>query len=273
MGAGTNLHTNGRVGNYIMNRLIIFFVLISLAACSASRQPEIGKVIEINSDAQYFQQNALQYLGNRMKMVDKGDYRMYIGIRRTLHTEDRFDDRKQEMNSTVTKIDTSYMYFVYRKGTKEGLVYNRRTGDSLKGIPFHIDTLIKSVGLDSNNLSGLGNDLGEPLHIIKDKTRLLEKYVLKRVNSETPDSIYRYYDTGYKNVEFTFSKALDQKHNSKLVRVQSIYNPTETNINGKMVRIPRMEWNWELAYIDFPKKLIDKYFSLFEADSRRNGAP
>lgn len=243
--------------------------MVMFISCSFKITSDI-LVIDVLSDAQYFERTKLEmkYIGSTVKIAYYGNYRMYIFRLLRHKTNDIYDKQTNTVTSTVIKTDTAYLYHVIKNGSKTGLVYGRDKTDTLKSKTFHLDTLLKYQSMDNESYKWLSVDLGMPTETVKiGDTKMVEKYFYDKTKESDPDSIYRCYDTRYKDIDFTFSTSLDRKSSSKLVKIQLIYNPTHELIGGQNILIGRREMNWSLTKSNFSQSTIRKYFDQFIKDN------
>jgi len=251
--------------------IYIILCLFSQVACSNRIDQKNISLIGVLADAQYFDTKMLipKYIGSTTKIAFRENYKMYIVLRRRNYTNDVFDAKNNTITSTVIKVDTFYHYNVIKNGSKTGLVYGRDKHDPLVGQIFYLDTLLKYQTMDNESYQGLSLDLGKPDQTIEiGKTKKVEKFLFKKTVIGDPDSIYRYYDTKYKNLDFTFSPALDKQSDSKLVKIQYVYKPTQAIIDNRSIEIPRLEMNWTTREVEFSKELINKYFDKFIKENK-----
>lgn len=128
-----------------------------------------------------------------------------------------------ELKDKMIPIDTSYTYFIHKKGSKIGLRF-----DSLKannGKPFSVDSIVERIGIRSSNLKIFSLDLGKPIKtVINKKTEKIEAefFVDKKHEDGTADSIYRYYDDKLIKFDFSFSPSLDKEKKSKLCKTHFV---------------------------------------------------
>jgi len=251
--------------------IYIILCLFSQVACSNKIYQKKISLIGVLADAQYFDTKMLipKYIGSTTKIAFRGDYKMYIILRRVHHTNDTYDEKNNTITSTVIKTDTVFSFHVIKNGSKTGIVYGRDKIDPHRGQIFYLDTLLKYQAMDNESYKGLSLDLGKPDQTIEiDNTKKVEKFLFKKIRKGDPDSIYRYYDTKYKDLDFTFSPSLDKENASKLVRIQLIYKPTQAIIDNQNIQIPRREMNWAIREVEFSKELINKYFDKFIKENR-----
>lgn len=115
----------------------------------------------------------------------------------------------------------------------------------------------KTIALDGDSLiSSVRNQ--------KNGKILREEFIQHKKNY--PDSIFRYYSDGFRNVNFSISPELDLRSNSKLVKVKLIFTPkTERGMQKN-----REEFSLELKkgyYKDLD--LVLKQFDIFNDEINR----
>lgn len=229
------------------------------------------EVIEVVSDAQYFEikEQKIKYIGSSINIAFKDNYKMYIVLRKNYQTEDVYDDKNNIRTSTALSVDTSFSYYVIKNGARTGLVYGKRNENKFTGKIFQLDTLLKDHAMDNESYKGLSLAIGEPKEIIKiNDTEKIEKYLYNKTKKSDPDSVYRYYNRNFKQLDFTFSNSLDKKEKSKLIKTQLVYNPKYDMINNHNTYIPRREINWMLKKGNHPNEILLEYFEKFVKDNR-----
>lgn len=255
---------------YEMKKYLFCILFLSvLLSCSTKTLNNNIVLIEVVSDAQYFEikEQKIKYIGSVTKIAFKENLKMYILLRKNYQTKDVYDDKKNTMTSTVVKVDTSFLYYVIKNGSKIGLVYGKSSENKFTGKIFQLDTLLKYQAMDSENYKGLSLDIGNPIETIKiNNNKKIEKYLYNKTKKSDPDSIYRYYDRNFKQLDFTFSNSLDKKEMSKLIRIQLVYNPMYDLINNNNTYIPRREINWLIRKGDYSNEILLKYFKKFMKD-------
>lgn len=114
------------------------------------------------------------------------------------------------------KPDTIFNFYVTEKNRSLGIRYN--SIDSSDGKIFAVDSLLKEHGIHSSMFGVYSLNLEKPSQILKlSQTITVKKYLNKKLVNSDPDSIYRYFDSSLKDIEFTYSRALDSIEKNKLV--------------------------------------------------------
>jgi len=128
-----------------------------------------------------------------------------------------------------------------------------------KGKVFDIDSAKEelTLSLTDKDYETFNYELGNPAGVFKNGKILIEKFAIKKTGVDDIDSIYRYYNEGYKDIDFSFSKKLDQQKKSKLYKTLFVYNAIPKGINSTDVAIPRREFFRGMA------KVSDKRTGIF----------
>lgn len=164
----------------------------------------------------------------------------------------------QPLNSIVEKDtvtfvskDTTYISFVFRKTDKFGLSYTFDNFKNEKGKIFKVDSLLQDLTLREQDLKSLSTDFGEIIETVENDGARVEKILVKKLSPQDPDSIFRYYNKDLEGIDFTFSKDLDKKNNSKLYKTLFIFNPINKGLLSND-GIPSRQIYYEMY------KIIDK---------------
>lgn len=132
------------------------------------------------------------------------------------------------MNELVPTTDTTFKYFIIKKEERIGLMYDSLTTKEM-GKKFYLDSLLERLTINRENMKIFELELGKAAsenEIGNSKT--VQRFYTKSLEGEA-DSIYRFYDEGLKNIEFSFAPKLDSINKSKLYKVQLIYLPKDRN--------------------------------------------
>ncbi|TCC88039.1 hypothetical protein EZ428_20160 [Pedobacter frigiditerrae] len=205
-------------------------------------------------------------MGHTSKIAFSGDKRLLIEERASLTTKDILDNNGKKIDEIVTKEDISYVVYVYQKGSKNGLSYHLDSFRQEKGIVFNVDSIIKGLSLDQQPV--LSIDLGKPIEVLKEKDVEIEKFLNSKKKPSDPDSIFRYYDRGLRNIDFSFSEKLDRQKNSKLVKTLFIYNQTNVLEGSKEYTTPRRVMETSMNRINQDVNLLKEVFLKFESDKK-----
>ncbi len=251
------------------NYIFILWILHLFMGCNLYENQKPTKTIELNEFTEYYdyKNKQLGNIGRTIKIAYRDDCYMFIFLVHYNHTNDVFDEKSNTLTSTVIKVDTLYRYYTIGNQSDKGIVYGLH--ESPDGEIFLLDEMLKKNGLDSNNNKILSLNLGKPLQIVKQsKNKWTEIYTLPNKSKEDPDSIYRFFDSGFNDVKYSFSPSLDKEKRSKLVKTQFIYNPRIEWIDGIEIKVPRRVIEQEMKKGSHPEKLLNKYFQKFKKDSQ-----
>ncbi|MFD0940027.1 hypothetical protein [Pedobacter boryungensis] len=165
------------------------------------------------------------------------------------------------LNEFTPSNDTTYNYFVIKNKDKEGLRYDSL--NSLNGSNFKLDSLLELINIDSINLKIFSVDLGIPYKIIKTKDKTLEVFLDNTKNGT--DTIYRSFDKGMKDLDFSFSKLLDRQKNSKLYKTRFVQFLQVKNYYSAQKFVKRTDITDEIRRVEINnKKSFIKLFEKFE---------
>lgn len=222
-----------------MKFLPIFFCLL-LSLIDHSRPKADIIIIDIKDYGQFFDptRKSIFTFGHNTSIATKGDVSLVIETQMASTTE-YFLDSAGKQNHRILKEDSSYVYHVAQNGDRYGLSYHNHPVNKDSINIFSVDSLIENLGLDEKNKAVLNIDLGTPSSVLKEKNMMLQKYLYVKKSNSSPDSVYRYYDKSFQNVQFSFSKSLDSKYGSKLVKTLIIFNPVSSVQGLDTNRIPR----------------------------------
>lgn len=140
----------------------------------------------------------------------KGGEPIQIDFNNTNDGDTIIDESEPDM--TIEKI--TYCYYVYKHGQQKGLFYNEETG---KVKYFSVDTLFEQSNLGKSKQGFIDKDLGVPKEIRRVGKKIYEKYYGFKEADEI-DTIFRHYDEGLKEINFSISEKLDQEKQSRLVK-------------------------------------------------------
>ncbi|MGF1925035.1 MAG: hypothetical protein ACQUHE_12720 [Bacteroidia bacterium] len=223
-----------------MKFLPIYFCLL-LSIIDHSNRPKADIIIiDIKDCGQFFDptRKSIFTFGLTTSIATKGDVSLVIETQMASTTE-YFLDSAGQQNHKILKEDSSYVYHVSQNGDRYGLSYHNHPVNKDSNNIFSVDSLLESLGLDEKNKLVLNIDLGSPSKVLKEKDMMLQKFLFVKKSPSAPDSVYRYNDKNFKDVQFSFSKSLDSKYGSKLVKTLIIFNPVSSVQGLDTNRIPR----------------------------------
>ncbi len=232
--------------------LIAILIPSSLIGCSLNGRTS-GKIrfINIVSEAKAYRESGDVFnIDNSLRIAFYKEYRIHVYPRITQYNKEVKDATGKTIDEVAYRLDTTYTYIVSMKGNNLGLKYSSLIDPNSRGKRFNLDSLNRANGLYSSNFKVYNAPrLGDPIEVIRNDGGkvILERFLVPKEKNNYPDSIYRYYDETLKEIDFSFIPELDQKHNSKLVRVSMVFNPIAKGLYA--IAIPRRESFWEMKEI------------------------
>lgn len=153
--------------------------------------------------------------------------------------------------------DTVFYYYITRKDLDYALKFDSLA--STKGSRVEMDYLNELLNVGKLNRKTISMDGDSLIYSEKKKGKLIAEHFIQD-KYQYPDSIFRYYDSQLKGLNFSISPILDERSKSKLVKVKMVFNKKIENGVAKN----REEFSLELKegkYDDINK--IKKLFELF----------
>jgi hypothetical protein len=241
-----------------MRFILISIFIIYYIGCSKEIKNKM-QVIDVKSNGQFFnlEKMSLFNVGKKTRIIFKDNIEIYLSARVRFLKTNQIDINGED----IMKGDTSYIVYVITKGFKTGLKYSLDNFKTDKGVTFDFDSLKNGLGLTKENLGSLNLELGNPTEIIKGKITL-EKFAIKKTSPTEPDSIYRYYDDSLNEVDFSFSRKLDNEHKKKLFKTSFIFNKITKGVALPNNEIPRRENVWQFSLIN--SENTKKYLEIIE---------
>lgn len=172
-------------------------------------------------------------------------------------------------------IDSSYVYYISKRGEKFGLVFDSlsikndkhckldiNTG---KPIKLDVDSFIKSTLTPPAFFYGVKSKGKDSMTVVRDEKKgiLIEKYLNKRREVQEPDSSYFYFRK--KQMDFSFIVKNKRNDNMYLFKARAICNPaskgTFSNVNFD---VKKYEHKFEITEIDVFESELTKVVDLFK---------
>ncbi|CAM4231568.1 hypothetical protein SAMN06265348_107186 [Pedobacter westerhofensis] len=169
------------------------------------------------------------------------------------------------MNEAPTKIkvDTTYAYYICRRGEKYGLLYDSAT--SSIGKRYFVDSLINDFLRIPAFFYGVKSKNVDFINVISDKKKgiLIEKFVDRRTGVQEPDSSYFY----YRKKPLAFSYLIKEKRPDQffLYKAIMVFNPVKKGaFPGLEYDVKKYTHTFEISEIGVPDEqkirvLIDKF--------------
>lgn len=245
--------------------LAYFFLLFS--GCTVTKNHAPVDVLEISSGANAFNLDtkSIYNIGNDFRIVSKGDRRLYILSRVFMDTRPVRNDSGRVIGDKVVGTDTTYWVYASQKGKKHGIKYGLKSFRTDTGTIFSVDSLLTDLLIGPDNLKIFDQDIGKPIEVLRKGNVLTEKYVMNKY----VDTIYRFYNKDLKDIDFSFSKRLDEEHQSKLYKTLYINNPFPKGTILPDQEVPRREIFYEVKQLrNNDVKTFEEIFEKFGKDGK-----
>lgn len=251
--------------------LIFTFSSVLFLSCSVTNQKKDDvKIISVRYNSQLFNLGK-KSIENFEKITKIAFYKdLKLCLVPTIHVQLKDTEDLKSSDGIFVKPDTSFMAFIFNKTDSIGLSYNFDNFSNEEGKLFNVDSLLKVLTLREDDLKSLGANFGRLDEVSVNGHCKIEKFVVQKTSAQDPDSVFRYYNKNLKDIDFTFSKVLDNKNSSKFYKTLFIYNP----VSDKMVLdhdIPRREICYEFYVLNQDRiQVYRDIFKKFSEEIRKN---
>jgi hypothetical protein len=177
---------------------------------------------------------------------------------------------KVHVLETNEPIPGSEPFFVFKKGESHGVLFRTLT-DSVYWQKLPTDSLLRT-----NGYAGVEFTPDPRLKLAASfsvgNSNVIEKYATPvTTDPNKADSVYFYFSRSYKDIDYTFSQALDSMRNMKLYKARFIFN--EKTYDSANVVMPKREIFFEMqpaAVTDYPAlaRLIRNYERFYKEDRK-----
>lgn len=171
-----------------------------------------------------------------------------------------------EVVDEKTTRDSSFIYYISKRGEKFGLAFN-----SFKHTKVDVDSFIKSTLTPPAFFYTVKSKGKDSMSLVRDDKKgiLIEKYLDKRREIQEPDSSYFYFRK--KPMDYSFLVKDKRDDNMYLFKMRAICNPapkgTFSNVD---FNIKKYEHKFEITEIEVPEAELKKVIDLFK-NSINNG--
>lgn len=170
---------------------------------------------------------------------------------------------------TAIKVDTSYAYYICKRGEKYGLMYD--SASAIKGKRYFVDSLINDFlripaffyGVKSKNKAAMTVTSDEKTESV------IEKFTNKRTGVQEPDSSYFYYRK--KPLAFSYLIKEPRPDRMYLYKAVMIFNPVKKGEFSNLdYDVKKYNHSFEISEIPVPDEqtvnmLIDKFKRSYES--------
>lgn len=251
-----------------MARILIFiFFVFFINSCNKKSATQSLQIIRYNSDFKdYFSDGTIENSTTNLIIAYYKTYILY-GVPSTSFILKKSSlNRDTIFNELIPSNDTTYTYFVLEENAKIGRRYDSLS--SSNGSNFKPDSLFELINIDSANLKIFSVDLGKPYKITKEKDKILEVFLNHTVNGT--DTIYRYFDKGLSDLQFSFSQLSDTQKKSKLYKTRMVQFSPNTNYKPTQSFVIRTDITDEIKRLKIDNQTpIIKLFEKFEHESEK----
>ena len=160
-------------------------------------------------------------------------------------------------------IDSSYVYYISKRGDKFGLAFDSLAISTGKPVKANVDSIVQStLGAPAffYKLRSKGKD---SVNIDRDEINglMVEKYIYKRREIQEPDSLYFYFRK--QPLEVSFNLKEQRKDNMYLYKARAICNATS---KGRFSNVPfnvgKYEHSFEITEFDIPEAELTNVLDL-----------
>lgn len=189
-------------------------------------------------------------------------------VLRSPHNKTTVTGRMNE-RPTAIKIDTSYAYYICKRGEKYGLMYD--SASAIEGKRYFVDSLINDFLRIPAFFYGVKSKNKDSMTVISDKKKgfLVEKFTNKRTGVQEPDSSYYYYRK--KPLAFSYLIKEPRPDRMYLYKAVMIFNPVKKGEFSNLdYDVKKYSHSFEISEIPVPdaqnlKMLIIKFKKSYES--------
>ncbi|MEN0095852.1 MAG: hypothetical protein AAGB30_10740 [Pedobacter sp.] len=246
--------------------IYVIMLGILILSCSFYRKERLT-AIDFFGNSQYFDRNQLINLPTHVKMISSNEINLYIIDTKNTNRSFALGKNGEIINNGITGVDSSMNYYVAKKDAKFGLMYTGFKKSFAQ--KFNVDSLVTYSNLGKENAKSFASNFEKLVFSSRDhhKKIAIEKFRLPE-QPNGADSIYRFFNSDFTITDFSLSKELDERYQTKLVKIVFISN--EKMKEG--ILVPRLETFYEIRQSEINnKEEILSLFKQFDADAKKQG--
>lgn len=162
-------------------------------------------------------------------------------------------------------LDTSYIYYICKRGEKFGLAFDSVSLTTGKPSPVNVDSTVQAILGAPSFFYKLRSKGKDSVNIVSDESRglLVEKYVYKRMGIQEPDSLYFYFKK--QPLEISFNMREPRKDNMHLYKARAICNASSKGtFPNAAFDVAKFEYSFELTDTDVPMGEVSDLIQRFK---------
>jgi hypothetical protein len=237
-----------------MKNITFYLLVINVLLLSCSKREIKSNALHVIYSAPLFHESGAK--------IDWGkEFTIYS-------TDDAFIYELPYFNKKVTDSVPKIIkkFFIFKKEAESGLMYIPTQSNSPR--VFDVDSVLKAETFKGVDVFKIEEETFVSKSESKDNIK--EVYVPKVKKDMTfPDTTVVTYSTKKLDLNFSWSRSLEEVKNKTVTKVESVYNPQVV----KGVSIPKYQVIFELKVLNvIPKsqlKKVQKYIKKFEEDSKK----
>jgi hypothetical protein len=237
-----------------MKNLFLYFVIINFLISGCSKRSISNNAVNISFSAPLFHESGAKFeFEKEFTIFSTHDALIY-----------EIPYFHREETDSVPKIIKKF--FIFKKEAESGLMYIPTQSNSPR--VFDVDSVLKAETFKGVDVFKIEEETFVSKSESKDNIK--EVYVPKVKKDMTfPDTTVVTYSTKKLDLNFSWSRSLEEVKNKTVTKVESVYNPQVV----KGVSIPKYQVIFELKVLNvIPKsqlKKVQKYIKKFEEDSKK----
>ncbi|MCX2480973.1 hypothetical protein OQY15_17845 [Pedobacter sp. MC2016-15] len=162
-------------------------------------------------------------------------------------------------------LDTSYIYYICKRGEKFGLAFDSVSFTTGKPTPVNVDSTVQAILGAPSFFYKLRSKGKDSVNIVRDESRglLVEKYVYKRMEIQEPDSLYFYFRK--QPLEISFNMKQPRKDNMHLYKARAICNASRKGtFPNANFDVAKFEYSFEITDTDVPMGEVSDLIQRFK---------
>jgi len=251
------------------NSLLVIAIILIFCAFTHSKVDSKFKALHISWVFQMLIDGELVAERQYADVFCSKDYLIARTRQNNFTVDTRLKPGTNEVLEEKTTIDSSYVYYISKKGEKYGLAFNSSIYKTGKHIKIDVDSFINSTLTPPAFFYSVKSKGKDSMYVERDvdKGILIEKYLNRRREVQEPDSSYFYFRK--KPMPYSFIVKDKRDDDMYLYKMRAICNASP---NGKFPNInypvKKYEHAFEIIEIDVPEPELQKVIESFKQASQ-----